>query len=377
MTPRAPPAHSPAPQPRRRPIRPSCRVGALLAAAGPASSRDRPRPCPLPSPRAPSSPIASSTASPSAGRSILVASSIDPATLDALSRHHRVRSAVRAPEDDLVEAIADCDTLVFRSGVQITERVLRAAPRLSLVIRAGSGLDNIDLAAVEALGIQLVRIPEPGARAVAELTFGLMLMLARQIRASDAMLRQGRWTKGELDGFLLRGKRLGIVGAGNIGALVGQLGAAWGMEAVGCTASQSDEDRARLAAAGVALVGFDEVIETADFLSIHVPLCPSTRHLIDGAVLARTKPGAFLVNLARGGVVDEEALRTALTTPGRLRGAALDVHAHEGEGRVSGLADLGNVVLTPHIGATTRDTQREIGARIQAAVAAAPPPADR
>jgi D-3-phosphoglycerate dehydrogenase len=253
--------------------------------------------------------------------------------------------------------------LVFRSGVSIPAALMAAAPRLRLLIRAGSGLDNIDLDFLRQRGLELVRIPGPGARAVAELAFGLMLALSRQILQADSLLRRGRWAKHELTGHLLNGKRLGIVGVGNIGSLVGRMGVAWGMEAVGCVEHPSAERAAAFRDQGIRLTGFREVLETADYLCICVPLKETTRFMIGRRELARMKPGAFIVNTARGGVVDEAALSEALRQ-GKLAGAALDVHQQEGENCISPLADLANVVLTPHIGAMTVDSQREIGRKI-------------
>jgi phosphoglycerate dehydrogenase-like enzyme len=140
------------------------------------------------------------------------------------------------------------------------------------------------------------------------------------------------------------------------------------MEVIGCVENPSPTRAAELAEKGIRLTNFDEVISTADFVSIHVPLKDSTRQLINADVFSRMKPGAFLINLARGGVVDEQALYEALTEGDRLRGAAVDVHEQEGEGKVSPLAELSNVILTPHIGAMTIDSQREIGRRVIEAV---------
>jgi phosphoglycerate dehydrogenase-like enzyme len=170
--------------------------------------------------------------------------------------------------------------------------------------------------------------------------------------------------KNEINGHLLRGKVLGIIGVGSIGTQVGLLGRAWGMKVIGCTEQQPPEAVSALAAKGIQLLPFDEVVSRADFLSLHVPLKASTRYLVDAAVLGRMKRGSFLLNMARGGVVDEAALHAALVSGERLLGAALDVHEAEGDGHVSPLAGLPNVVLTPHIGATTLDTAREIGERL-------------
>jgi D-3-phosphoglycerate dehydrogenase len=292
---------------------------------------------------------------------ILVASPLDPGALETLRATHDVALAIGASEDDLARAVLDREAIVFRSGVSLSTRVLDSAPALRLLVRAGSGLDNLDLATVRTRGIVLERVPGPGAQAVAELTFGLMLGLARQIVVADRAWRDGHWLKSELKGYNLRGKTLGVIGLGSIGTRVAELGQAWSMTVIGCV-DRYDEDRRRgFAERGIELLAdCDAVLRRADFLSIHVPLGEATRGLIADRELALMKPGAFLVNIARGGVVDEAALRDALVA-GRLAGAALDVHAAEGEGRISPLADLPNVILTPHIGATTVDAQREIG----------------
>ena len=175
---------------------------------------------------------------------ILIASKIHPDTVAELRLTHDVMERINASENELCEIIADRDVLVFRSGVQINRTVLANAANLKLLIRAGSGLDNLDLPFATELGIDLVRIPEPGAQAVAELAFGLMLNLAREIRLVDNELRRGHWAKQQTTGYTLHKKTLGIVGAGNIGSRVGEMATAWGMQAVGCVqhADQADAD---------------------------------------------------------------------------------------------------------------------------------------
>ena len=294
---------------------------------------------------------------------LLVASPIHADALSSLQLEHDVRLAIGAPEAELAAAARDREAIIFRSGVTIGAEAL-AAPGLRLLVRAGSGLDNLDLELVTRRGIELQRIPGPGAQAVAELTFGLMLGLARGIVHADRQLQAGHWIKSELVGYNLRGKRLGIVGLGSIGIRVAQLGLAWGMRPIGCVDHPTDERRSAFAAMGIDLVDFDAVLAEGDFVTVHVPLGSTTRNLIGAAELARMKAGAYLVNIARGGVVDETALREALVPRGHLRGAALDVHIAEGEGKVSPLADLPNVILTPHIGAQTIDAQEEIGREI-------------
>lgn len=299
---------------------------------------------------------------------ILIASKIDPDAVARLQAGHDVVMAVGAPRDELEARMADREALIFRSGLDIDRALLDAAPRLHTIVRAGSGLDNLDLDEVRARGIHLQRIPGPGARAVAELTFALFLGLARQVVQVDRLLRNGHWAKNEVVGWNLGGKTLGIVGLGSIGSTVARLGQAWGMQVIGCVDDPTPERRARFAAEGIDLVAMEEVLRRGDFVSIHVPLDADTRGLIGSAELALMKPGSFLVNIARGGVVDEAALLAALTDGDRPAGAGLDVHVAEGPDRISPLAGLPNVVLTPHIGATTVDAQREIGVEIVAII---------
>ncbi len=295
---------------------------------------------------------------------IILASPIDPETIIELEKGHTVIRAFDAPPEVLKTCIEGCEVLIFRSGVKITREVLQSAPDLKLIIRAGSGLDNIDVDCVKERKLELVRIPEPGARAVAELSFGLMLALSRQIFLADQMTKQGHWIKHEIEGYLLAKKTLGIVGLGNIGSRVAQMGAAWGMEVIGCVEHPSDERGEEFMAKGFRLTSFEEVLSSSDFISIHVPLKDTTRNLINAEAIGRMKPGVILINLARGGVVDEVALMNAMRNGGNIRGAALDVHNVEGEGKVSPLASLPNIILTPHIGAMTVDSQREIGHRV-------------
>lgn len=295
---------------------------------------------------------------------ILVASKIDPAALETLRARHDVDLAMGVPRPELEARMTDREVLVFRSGVAIDEALLARAPELRLIIRAGSGLDNLDVAAVEARGVSIRRIPGPGARAVAEMTFALFLGLARQVLVADRLLREGRWAKNDLVGWNLGGKTLGVVGLGSIGSTVARLGRAWDMQVIGCVERPSPERAAAFAADGIALAALDDVLAASDFVSVHVPLDADTRGLIGASELARMRPGSFLVNIARGGVVDEAALLEALRTGERPAAAALDVHVAEGEGKISPLAGLSNVIVTPHIGASTVDAQREIGAEI-------------
>ncbi len=291
---------------------------------------------------------------------ILIASSIDKSAIKELSQEHDVICAFGAPEEELKQLIIDREILIFRSGVQITADVMAAAPDLRLILRAGSGYDNIDLDHLLNRPIRFIRIPGPGARAVAEMSFALMLALSRNLFTADHQWRQGHWVKQKVKGQLLAGKVLGIVGAGNIGRRTGSLGIAWGMDVLGCVELPRPETHAALRERGIHPATFEELLAQSDFVSVHVPLQESTRNLIGAKELALMKPGSILINLARGGVVNESALYEALKS-GHLAGAGLDVHEHEGEGNISPFAGMSNVILTPHIGASTVDSQRQIG----------------
>ena len=293
---------------------------------------------------------------------IILLSPIAPEAIRELQAGHDVVLATDTGAEDLPRLLADREAIVLRSGVQITEEVLRAAPEVRLIVRAGSGIDNVDLDAARRRGIRVVRVPGPSAQAVAELTFALILALMRKVPLADRGMRQGRWPKHQLGGHLLRGKTLGIVGAGSIGSRVGELGVAWRMRVLGCVTRPTEERRLACAGLGIVLADQDTVVGEADILSLHTPLDATTQHLVDADFLARMKPGAYLVNTARGGVVDETALSDALER-GHLAGAALDVHASERDGTIPPLAAYPNVVLTPHIGGMALESQSEIGRR--------------
>lgn len=294
---------------------------------------------------------------------ILLLSAIDPQAIEELGRRYEVTCAFGSDRQSPPSLLRQSDVLVFRSGITLGQEMIRDALRLRLLVRAGSGVDNVDLNEVRARGIRFVRIPGPGAQAVAEMTFALLLDLARRVTLADRFVRRGRWPKPQLVGSLTGGKSLGVVGLGNIGTRVGELGVRWGMRVIGCVEHPSPQRAERFSDHGITLLDLDDVVSQADFLTIHVPLKDSTRYLIDGKVLERMKSGSYLINIARGGIVEEEALSASLDS-GRLAGVALDVHEREGEGIVPDLARHQNVVLTPHIGAMAAETQRAIGRRV-------------
>lgn len=294
---------------------------------------------------------------------IVIASPIAEEAIAELSEHHDVQISLHRSGGTSVNLDADRECLILRSGIDINATVIDDLPDLSLIVRAGSGFDNIDLAHASERGIRIVRIPGPAAQAVGEYTFGLMLSLARNITLADRQVRQGHWPKHQLGGNLLTEKTLGIIGAGNIGSRVGVLGAAWGMRVLGCVGHPAEVDTMWYAERSIELADIDKVIAEADYLTIHTPLDDTTRGLIGTDEIAAMKQGAFLINTARGGVVDEAALHAALDS-GHLAGAALDVHDREGEGVIPELAGLDNVILTPHIGGMAIESQSAIGRRL-------------
>jgi phosphoglycerate dehydrogenase-like enzyme len=293
----------------------------------------------------------------------VIASPIADEAVAELSLHHDVQVSLHPPGRTSVSIDTDRECLILRSGIDINADVIDHLPDLSFIVRAGSGFDNIDLDYARQRRIRIVRIPGPAAQAVAEFTFGLMLSLARNITLADRQVRQGHWPKHQLGGNLLTEKTLGIVGAGNIGSRVGVLGAAWGMRVLGCVGHPAEVDTMWYAERSIELADIDKVIAEADYLTIHTPLDDTTRGLIGVREIAEMKQGAFLINTARSGVVDEPALHAALDS-GHLAGAALDVHDREGEGVIPELAALDNVILTPHIGGMAIESQSAIGRRV-------------
>lgn len=263
---------------------------------------------------------------------------------------HLVRLSVDRPlqDEELARWVGDVDGII--AGVDRVGRATlqRGVPRLRVIARTGVGVDSIDLAAATELGVVVTNTPSANAESVAELTIGLVIALARGILEADAAVRAGSWTRRL--GRELHGKCLGVVGFGRIGQEVARRALAFGMRVV---AFDPLVGAGVAASMGVRLEGFLCVVQEADFLTLHVPLLPETRHLIDEAVLRRMKPTAYLINTARGGLVDEAALARALRE-GWIAGAACDVFEEEPPLR-SPLLDVPHVLLTPHIGGHTQE----------------------
>ena len=253
----------------------------------------------------------------------------------------------------LLEVAGRFDAIVVRSRTRVTADVVSRAERCRVIARVGVGLDNIDVAAAESRGIRVVNAAEAATTAVAELVLALMLSMARQVPRADAGMRGGRWLKSEIRGTELRGKYLGIVGLGNIGRRLGRLARALNMNIIGHDVVPIDAEFAR--DVGLMKADLDSLLRSSDYVSLHVPLLDSTRHMIGAERLALMKPTARLINTSRGGIVDEDALYEALES-GRLAGAALDVFESE-PAAGHRLARLDGTVLTPHVGAMTAEAQ--------------------
>lgn len=253
---------------------------------------------------------------------------------------------------DLIAAIAEADGLIVRSRTRVTAELFAAAPRLKAVARAGVGVDSIDLAAAEAHGVAVVNTPTSTSLAVAEHTLALMLSLLRSVPRADAAMKAGGWPKKDLMGAELAGKTLGVIGVGNIGRLVAERAAAFGMRVIGFDPYL---DAAALQQRGTQAVSLDELYAQAHVITLHMPLTAETQGMFGAEVMAKMRPGVYLVCAARGGVIDEDALLAALES-GQVAGAALDVFASEPPG-ASALVQHPNVVATPHIGAQTEEAQ--------------------
>ena len=291
---------------------------------------------------------------------VLVTEKLAERGLDLLrSAGYEVDVRLELSPEELVEAVRGAHALVIRSATQVTDEVLAAGSDLVAVGRAGIGLDNVDVEAATRRGVMVVNAPQSNILSAAEHTMALLLAQARNVPQAHAGLVGGKWERSKWEGVELHGKTLGVVGLGRIGALVAQRALAFGMRLCAYDPYVSPE-RARQM--GVELLGLDELMAESDFVTIHLPKTPETAGLIGRDVLAKAKPGIRIVNAARGGILDEEALLEALRS-GQAGGAALDVYSSE-PCTDSPLFSLPNVVVTPHLGASTHEAQDKAGVTI-------------
>jgi (S)-sulfolactate dehydrogenase len=296
---------------------------------------------------------------------IVISEFMDEAAVAMLAAHHATeydRDLVDRREE-LKAKLVDADALIVRNRTQVNVELLAAAPRLRVVGRLGVGLDNIDVAACTARDIAVIPATGANALAVAEYVIGAAMVLLRGTYFATADVAAGKWPRAALSsGREIAGKTLGIVGFGGIGRLTGRLGRALGMRVIGCDAELAADD-AVWRDEGVEPRTLDALLAQSDVLTLHVPLVPATRNLIDARRIAAMKPGAILVNTARGGVVDEAAVAAALSS-GRLGGAALDVFDKEPLPAGSPLAGCPNLLLTPHIAGVTAESNERVSSMI-------------
>jgi len=294
---------------------------------------------------------------------VLIAEELSPATVEALGPDFDVQNVDGTDRTALLAALENASAILIRSATQVDAQAIAAAKQLKVVARAGVGLDNVDIKAATAAGVMVVNAPTSNIVSAAELTVGHILSLARHIPAAHGALAQGQWKRSKYTGVELFEKTVGIIGLGRIGALITARLQAFGMNIV---AYDPYVTAARAQQLGVTLLPLDELLATADFITIHMPKTPETTGMISDAQLALMKPTAFIVNVARGGLIDEDALYRALTT-NEIAGAGLDVFVHEPP-TGSPLLDLPNVVVTPHLGASTDEAQEKAGVSVARSV---------
>ncbi|MFJ7289435.1 phosphoglycerate dehydrogenase [Curtobacterium sp. NPDC098951] len=294
---------------------------------------------------------------------VLIAEELSPATVDALGPDFEIRNVDGTDRPALLASLADAHAILVRSATKVDAEAIAAAPNLKVVARAGVGLDNVDIKAATTAGVMVVNAPTSNIISAAELTVGHILSLARHIPAAHASLAAGTWKRSAYTGVELYEKTVGIIGLGRIGALITQRLQAFGVQVI---AYDPYVTTARAQQLGVELVSLEDLLRRADFTTIHMPKTPETVGMISDDQFALMKPTAFVVNVARGGLIDEDALHRALTS-NTIAGAGLDVFVSEPP-KDSPLVALPNVVVTPHLGASTDEAQEKAGVSVAKSV---------
>jgi D-3-phosphoglycerate dehydrogenase len=292
---------------------------------------------------------------------VVVADKVDEGGLALLGKNPEL-SVVKAIKDPakLKASLPGAHALLVRSETKVTPELMALAPQLKVIGRAGMGVDNINVAEATKRGIAVFNTPGGNTVSAAEHTVGLLLALARKIPWADASMRRGEWDRNRFKGTELSGKTLGIVGLGRIGSHIATIARAIGMKII---AHDPLVPAARAGELGIELLPLDDVLKRADVVTLHLPLTPETKSLIDRRRLGLMKPTAFLVNTARGGLVDEAALLEALAQE-RLAGAALDVYPTEPLAADSALRQAERLIVTPHLAASTAEAQHKVGLEI-------------
>jgi len=287
-------------------------------------------------------------------QSVLVCDQVNPILNEILEKNGlKITYEPEITPEQISEKIENFDVVIVRSRTKLTKDLIEKASKCKIIARVGVGLDNIDQNSAKEKGIRVINAVEGAMNAVAELVIGLMLSLAREIPRADREVRNGNWIKKELMGTELRGKYLGIIGLGNIGKRLGRLAKALNMNIIGFDVVPIDEEFSK--EVGLMKTDLDTLLASADYVSLHVPLLDSTKHMINSTKMESMKNTARIINTSRGGVIDEEALYDALKN-GQLGGAALDVFEVE-PATSNKLATLPNFISTPHMGAQTKEAQ--------------------
>jgi D-3-phosphoglycerate dehydrogenase len=294
---------------------------------------------------------------------VLIAEELSPATVEALGPDFDVRNVDGTDRPALLAALADASAVLVRSATKLDEEAIAAAPQLKVIARAGVGLDNVDIKSATTAGVMVVNAPTSNIISAAELTVGHIISLSRHLPAAHASLAAGTWKRSKYTGVELYEKTVGIIGLGRIGALITARLQAFGMNVVAYDPYVTSTRAQQL---GVTLLSLDELLAQSDFITIHMPKTPETTGMISTEQFATMKPTAFIVNVARGGLIDEDALYAALKS-NRIAGAGLDVFVNEPP-LESPLLGLDNIILTPHLGASTDEAQEKAGVSVAKSV---------
>lgn len=294
-------------------------------------------------------------------KKILVVDPIYPPALSKLKETYNVCFHLHPEEKEFKVLIGDVDAIILRSGVKLTSEIIDSALNLKLIARAGVGVDNIDLEFAKQKNITIFNVPGISAASVAEHNFGLILAIARKISLADRQLRDNIWNKSELYGTELKGKTLGIIGLGKIGKYLAKIAKGFDMKIIASVENNNPKRKEELKEKGIILMDNDSIFKEADIISLNLPLNDKTKNFITKNELSTMKKTVYLINMARGGVVNEEDLYDALKNK-IIAGAATDVFKKEKQR--SDLFELDNIVVTPHIGAMTFESQEEIGNRL-------------
>ena len=294
---------------------------------------------------------------------VLIAEELSPATLEALGPDFEIRNVDGADRAALLPALAEANAVLIRSATKMDAEAIAAAPKLKVIARAGVGLDNVDIKSATNAGVMVVNAPTSNIISAAELAIAQIMGLARHIPDANSSLKAGEWKRSKFTGVELYEKTIGIIGLGRIGTLVAQRLAGFGTTLIGFDPYVT---QARAEQMGVELVSIEELMKRSDFITIHIPKTPETTGMISTAQFAMAKPSLRIVNCSRGGIIDEDALFTALSS-GQIAGAGLDVFVNEPP-KDSPLLTLPNILVTPHLGASTDEAQEKAGISVARSV---------